>query len=47
MFEEEKFEAGFFAGVAEDVGFAEKFGDGADDGDDLVWRMKAGMGTAR
>ncbi len=36
MFEEKIFEASAFAGLAEDGAFAEEFGDGADDGDDLV-----------
>lgn len=36
VFEEEEFEAGFFAGLAEDFAIAEEFGDGADDGDDLI-----------
>jgi len=37
VFKEKKFEAGFFAGLAKDFGVAEQFGDGADDGDDLMW----------
>ena len=36
MFEEEIFQAGAFAGLAEDGAFAEEFGDGADYGDDLM-----------
>jgi len=35
VFEEEEFEAGFVAGLAEDGGAAEEFGDGAGDGEDL------------
>jgi len=36
VFEEEIFEASAFAALAEDLAFAEEFGDGADYGDDLV-----------
>ena len=44
VFEKEIFEAGFFAGVPENVGFAKDFGDGADDGDDLVLADEGGDG---
>ncbi len=36
VFEEKILETGFVSGLPEDRGFAEEFGDGADDGDDLV-----------
>jgi hypothetical protein len=36
VFQEEIFEAGAFAGLAEDGAIAEEFGDGADDRDDLM-----------
>ena len=36
MFQEEIFEAGAFAGLAEDFAIAKKFGDGTDYRDDLV-----------
>ncbi len=36
MFEKEEFHAGTFAALAEDIAFAEDFGDGADDRDDLM-----------
>ena len=36
VFEKQEFEASFFSGLAKDFGFAENFGDGADDADHLV-----------
>jgi hypothetical protein len=37
MLEEQIFHAGALAALAKNVAGAENFGDGADDGDDLVW----------
>ena len=41
VFEEKEFEAGLFTGLAEGFTFAEEFGDGADDGDDLIPRNES------
>lgn len=35
MLQEKEFQAGFFAGLAKNFAFAEDFGDGAGDGEDL------------
>jgi hypothetical protein len=47
VLEEKIFEAGFFAGVPENVGDAENFGDGADDGNDLILADEGGDGDSK